>query len=205
MVYIWFPNFRPSLMDEDRMIENLSAAFYFFSAFIAILFLKKHKIHKRILVLIAALGLLCFLEELSFGERIFGFSAPKIMGKKIDSTHDFLQLGHRVIKKIMYFHETYGYLLIGIGAIMVIIGVLKYWRKLNGTISKKFPRPTYILFMFFAALVFASLLIDLDIVYNNTLFMLEELLELNAAIALLFCCLSLNDSSFSNKPPIKSA
>ena len=66
-------------------------------------------------------------------------------------------------------------------------------------------KQTYILALFFASLVFVALIIDLDIVHNKALFALEELFEMNAAIALLFCCLSLYDPRLSKKTPVKSA
>lgn len=48
-----------------------------------------------------------------------------------------------------------------------------------------------ILFSFFLTCITLSLIIDLDIIVNDLLFAFEEMIELNAAVALIFCGISL--------------
>ena len=83
VTYIWFPTYRHCLVDEDCLVENLSAMFFLSSCFLAVFFLAKLKDHKKLLFLVSLLGLIGFLDELSFGERIFGFHMPHIGDVKI--------------------------------------------------------------------------------------------------------------------------
>lgn len=193
VAYIYLPSYRHYFVTEDSLIENLSAAFFLSSCFLAFLFSIKRKNHTKAFVLISALGLLGFLDELSFGERLFGFSMPRIAGVKIDAAHDFVDLGCKIFNKIICSHTMYVYLLAGIGGI-VIMAFSRYWSKLKNPISGIFRYPPYIFLLFFVVLIFSALLIDLEIMHYRGLVMLEELFEMNAAIALLFCCLSFSGS-----------
>ncbi len=205
-VYTWIPEYRGYLVKEDSLVENLSAFFYISAFFLSLLFLLKNKEHRKMLIVVSLVGLLGFLDEISFGKRVFGFNMPHIYGRKVDAVHDFFLLGYKLVKKLALFHTTYVYLLIGVGAMMAVIVALKYRYKLIGVISNSYHKQTYIFALLFASLGFVALMIDLEIVRNNVLFTLEELFEMNAAIVLLFCCLSLHDLRLSMKPlPVKSA
>ena len=203
-IYTWIPEYRGYLRHEDRLIENLTAFFYVSTFFLSLLFLLKSKEHLKERIVISVAGLLGFLDELSFGDRIFGFKWPYIYGVQIDAAHDFFKLGYILIKKPALLNTTYEYLLIGVCAMMAVIVALIFLYILIGIISNSYLKQTYILALLFASLGFVSLIIDLEIVKNYALFTLEELLEMNAAIALLFCCLSLYDSRLSKKPPVRS-
>src|SRR3990172_817979 len=177
----WIPAYRRYLREEDSLVENLSAAFFVFSCFLALLILKKRKDHKKLLILISGLALLGFLDELSFGERIFGLSMPRIGGVKIDAAHDLFDLAHRELGK-------FPYLVAGIGAISAI-AFFKYWSRAVTAMLGTPRHPHHFLILFFGIQILAALLIDT--LEYRPLFVLEELLEMNAAIALSFCCLSL--------------
>ena len=88
-VYIFFPNYRNYLLVEDSLIENLSAFFFLLTFFVAFSLAIKKKGNKRALFLISAIGILGFLEELSYGEELFDLSMPRIFDKKINGLHDF--------------------------------------------------------------------------------------------------------------------
>lgn len=196
-VYTWVPEYRDYLMMEDRLIENLSAFFYISTFFLSLVVFLKSKEHRKTLIVISAVGLLGFLDELSFGEKIFGFKMPRFAGVKIDAAHDLFFLGYKLVKPRVLSHITYVYLLIGVGAIFSGIVTLKYRYKLMDIITNSYHKQTYILALLFAFLVFSALVIDLEIVDNNVLYMLEEIFEMNAAIALIFCCLSLYEPRIS--------
>jgi hypothetical protein len=68
-VYVWVPPYRSYLFHEDSLIENLSAILYLISFFTAFLFSLKIKIYRKALIVLSAVSLLGFLDELSFGER----------------------------------------------------------------------------------------------------------------------------------------
>ena len=201
VVYIWFPDYIHYLETEDSLIENLSAGFFLFSSILALSFFIKRKSHQKLLILISSLGFLGFLEELSFGERIFKFSAPHLGGVKIDTVHDLLSLQHKLwgydlLYKLRHYHTPYIYIL----AVICVLGLLlisRYRSQLMNAISVILRHPPYILMSFFIALLFFASLFDLHIWHSKALDMVEELLEMNAAIVLLFCCLSLSKTSLN--------
>ncbi len=191
VVGLWMPDYRAHLVNENGLVEHLSAFFFLGTFFLSLLFFIKSKKYRKELIAVSALGLLGFLDEISFGEWFFDLKMPHIGGVKIDAAHDFVFLGYILIKSFTDSHAIFVYLLIGVGAIMAITVALKYGYKLIGIISNSYYKQTYILALFFVSLVFTSLIIDLDILHNNALFAIEESFEMNAAIALLFCSLSL--------------
>jgi hypothetical protein len=199
------PNYRGYLFSEDGLIENLSAIFFLISFFLGLIFIFNNNIHRKALIFISAVGLLGFLDELSFGESLFGFNMPRIYGVKIDAVHDFFFLGYKVIMGLTYLYPIYVFLFLGVCIIGVTIVTLKYSYELKETISNIYNKPPFILALFFTILVISALVIDLDLVYHGTLFMVEEVFEMNAAIALLFCCLSLYEQQLPNKPTIRPA
>ena len=194
VLYIGFPTYLYYLLAEDGVIENLSAAFFLLSFFLAVASLIKREGHKKILIPISALGLIGFLDELSFGERVFGFSALRLGGVKIDQAHDVLNL---LSKALEGFIDSYGayifYVLVGVCVILSIM-LFRYRSKLLNEVSGMIWKPHYILLLFFFMLGFLALLIDLKESATKPLFVLEETLEMNAAMALCFTCLSLAKS-----------
>ena len=180
VVYVWSPTYRHYLVAEDSLVENLSAALYLLSFFLALLFLKERKNHRRLLVLVAAAGLLGFLDEISFGGRIFGFSPLQMSGVPIDAIHDLFALAYR----------KYSPLLVGISVVLLIASV-GYWSKLTATARSIIRQPHSLLFLFSVASIAVALVIDLPLINYGPFVMLEELLEMHAAVALCLCCFSL--------------
>ena len=87
--FFLYPEIRSQLMEEDHLIENVTAGLYLFVAIVALvgLFFTKQK-DKKIVVFFFVLALFVVLEELSYGERIFGFTAPRVFDYKMDTVHD---------------------------------------------------------------------------------------------------------------------
>ena len=205
VVYVWFPtSYRDPFLVEDHLIENLSAVFFLGACVLGFLFFMKTKAHRKIFLLFSAVGLLGFLDELSFGERMFRLSMPRIGGTQIDAAHDFVYLGFGYCKNFARSHPAYTLLLIGIGAILMVRATFLYRSRLMDSISSLQRYPQYILMLICVTLVSCALLIDLEMVSSDLLFMLEEVFEMNAAIALLLCCLSVYDQRAFQKPPTKS-
>ena len=133
---------------------------------------------------------------------------------KIDTLHDFYLLGYKQFIRFIPTHATSVYLLLT-GAVASLSILLyryrsKVWRQLSTT--PRYP-PFFLVLIIVVFLVF-SLLIDSKIILESLhiskydplglvvyplLKMLEEMLEMNAGIGLLFCSLSLYDSGSSQK------
>jgi hypothetical protein len=80
---------------EDRHVETLSAALFLTAGAVAALRLARGEAPTFWLVLTVGIGVVGFLDELSFGERILGFEPPMVGGVRIDAVHDLLQLLRR--------------------------------------------------------------------------------------------------------------
>jgi len=132
---------------------------------------------------LAIVGLWGFLEEISFGlnwSGPLGLKSPKLEGFKIDGLQDFIGLGYK--------HGGF-FSLIFIFPVALLISAIYYYKKIWEYVSIKRYHSLYLLMSFFVTLIFASTIIDLEIIdlpngFRNSF--VEEPLELNAALALLF-------------------
>lgn len=166
--------------------------FFLSTFFLGFILFVQNKKNRKLLGIVASVGLICFLDEVSFGERLFDLKMFQIYGTKIDAVHDFIKLGYKVMRDHAHSYAGVIYPLLAICAIMGIIGVLKYRTELIGLISIVYSNQTYVLALFFVSLVFGAIILDLDILHIRGALVLEELFEMNAGLALLFCCLSLH-------------
>ena len=92
------PAIAQSLASEDSLIEDLRAAFCLIAAFLFLMahfessgqanrFFGRRTQHNWWLLLLAGLMLLCFGEETSWGQRIFGWDTPSAF-KTLNSQHE---------------------------------------------------------------------------------------------------------------------
>jgi hypothetical protein len=96
------------LIGEDRVLETLSALLYAGAALLAAsALLRKRTSAHRALWFILVFGLVCALDEISFGARIFGF-APVIMpnGAEYDGVHDVLLTAVWRVRKLPEDHRA---------------------------------------------------------------------------------------------------
>ena len=190
-IYFQQPIYRGYLLEEDSTIENLSAIFYFISFFIGVIFFIRSKTNRRALKYVSAISLLGFLDELSFGERLFNLKMPKFSRVKIDGVHDLFDWAYTVITRLWVSERIYVFLFALFVIAVLIFGWLKYRFKIKKILPKIYDKPPFILFSFFVFLILIAMIIDLEIIEHEVLSLIEELLEMNSAIALLFCNLSL--------------
>ncbi len=89
---------------EDRIIENMSAGTFFIVFIISATFLPKFNNiqHKRLFIIIFILGLAGFLDELSFGQRIFDFQVPFVLNFPLDAFHDLIPIYIKAVKAYLY-------------------------------------------------------------------------------------------------------
>ena len=84
-----------ALIKEDGLIENISAILFAAAFLISLIHWPKirRKEGATTFVFVGILGLIGFLDEISFGERLFDLTMPVIYEVKIDALHDFFYLG----------------------------------------------------------------------------------------------------------------
>jgi hypothetical protein len=195
------PGQRQLLLGEDTIIENLTAGAFLLSALLAVVLAGKSSTRRPALLAAALMGFVGCLDELSFGERLFDLQMPVIHGKKMDAVHDVFSLAFRVTKDLAGKHPVIVIPLLGAG---VIVAALAAWRlktRVVGFVTTQHREPAFRFAAIFALLILGALVIDLGLKNSDGLFLLEELFELNAAIALGFCAWSLRTPPAPGKTP----
>jgi hypothetical protein len=149
---------------------------------------------------VAALSLVAFLDEVSFGERAFHISMPFIGSQKIDAVHDLFKLCFNVTLHILRWTPT-PILVIGTmvsGCLLLEIAHKNKSRLLE--MARNLSRAEPYFFLRVAILLLTiSTFIDFDIVRYEVVFTLEELFEMNAALALVFCGINVLYTSSSKR------
>ena len=134
-------------------ISVLSCIFFLF--FYALLLFLKSKTNRKALIAVSAVSLLGFLDELSFGERLFELKMPLICGVKIDAAHDFFVLALKVTNDLVRSHSTYGILFLLSGIIVVTVLLFQYRVKLTKMITRNYHEPPFILALIFTVLIYS--------------------------------------------------
>jgi hypothetical protein len=181
------------LIEEDMLLENLTASVFAMAAVIglimAIFHWRGNGWHAWLTLLVPFLAGLAALDEISFGKHEYLLTVPflKVYAFKIDGVHDLVLLAWSILEtdKPLYL-VAYGIVLLAAGAAAWVL-----WRRFvtgspNSCLRELGPR-TWVRFLLVAVgLVCVALALDLDLVEVRVLIFVEELLEFNAAVALIF-------------------
>jgi hypothetical protein len=197
-VYYWLPDWRGYLLYEDSLIENISAGLFVISFLLGVFLYRKYESHRRVLIILSTVSLFGFLEEISYGQRIYGVVAPRVYGVPIDSIHDFFSMSYKLFRDLV--RHNLALVLMGslIFFIIVNLSMMVHRAKVLDIIKKIFTDPPYILSSFFILLIILSSVIDLEIIHKMVIYMVEEILEMNAGLALLCCGLSIREQLSSS-------
>jgi hypothetical protein len=190
--HVLAPRLRGPLFGEDRLVETATALLFLAAFIVGLAFLIAHRSRRyRVLLLIASsLGLLGFLDEISFGARLFGWSTPEMPGGgEFDGAHDLVILIYRVGA------EADPIVIAAICATLVLTSLLciRYWyAQVLSLTHRMLTDPAYGLFALFVGGVAMAAVLDLDIGLLRHLGPVEEIVELNAGLALLLAVLWTN-------------
>jgi hypothetical protein len=195
--YYLLPAKRHLLLEEDNVLETLSALTYLTVAAIAFINARPHQPARRALWVVGAVALVGFLDELSFGERMFDLKMPVIRGKKIDAVHDVVSLGFHLTREF----PAIALPLLALAGIAFLAIVWVQQPRLIAFLHTHHRHPALRFFALFVAMILAALVIDLGLKNSDGLFLMEELFELNAGLALGFCAWSLRAANASSKTP----
>jgi tetratricopeptide (TPR) repeat protein len=188
LIYFFFPESRWKFVPEDQFIENLSTVL-FFSVFLfgTVSLLKfRDKTYRLAFFIIPLISLAGFLDELSFGRRIFYFTAPEIYGLKVDTLHGIFLVIYEVSKNIssLLLYPA----LLALFATVALIAV-KYRKFLSRLPEKLRGNPPFMYVLIATGLLVIALPIDVvevEFYPGFALSFIEELLEMNVALTLLF-------------------
>ena len=205
-IFMTWEKLRPVLIQEDRFIEDLTALLFFTAFSIGVFFLLRsvfRRVNKALIVL-PCIALFGFLDEVSFGDRLFGLPEYKILGVKIDGIHDLIDvtviflLGLPRLEQIVWV-MTISLILARLISLhrkrlkrayqFLISGQLNHWFYSHS------PLPFVIL-----AIVYFCLASAIDVItapnvapqfQSDFLSLIEEILEMNVALSLLFANLTI--------------
>ena len=190
ILYVLAPGLRGPLFGEDRAVETATALFFLAASIVglALLIAPRSQSYRAILVMASGLGLLAFLDEISFGARLLGWSMPKLYGGgEFDGAHDLVILAYRLGAEA---DPTIIAAICASIVVIALIGVLRWHPRFPSLTHRIVTDPVYGLFAIFVGGVAIAALIDLDVGFLERLGPLEEIVELNAALALLLAVLS---------------
>ncbi|MGK7879788.1 MAG: hypothetical protein AB4060_06760 [Crocosphaera sp.] len=195
---------------EDGFIENLTAIIYFCSFIVSIFWLisfKNTRYFYKIYLAFSCLALIFFLDEISFGQRIYQFKIPRFLGYKVDAIHDVFGLSKFLVKRFLILLKnqvgltSYSLIILLLTLsifslfFMLIFLVIKHYQYLSSNVSNVLQRFPSLIFLLIAVLCgLVSLMID-DFLFNKLgidfLQFVEELFEMNLSICFLFFSLGM--------------
>lgn len=186
------PADRLQYLEENSPVENITALFYLTTVvFCAWQFISEHR---GIWLGLGMLALFAFLDEVGYGLSFFHIAAPKLGNRyAIDGLHDFLKVATRESWRWLRKGSNVQVLLWS-SALILLAGVGLILRKRVITFVRQVI-PRYSLSIVFLVIVvilgLLSQTIDLMESLPDSFKAVEELAEMNASLALLFCAVSL--------------
>ena len=182
---------RDFLDDEDSLIENLSAGAFCLAFLCGVALLirgVRRRFDRRWIVLVTVLGLLGFLDELSYGERLFDLKMPMLAKIKLDAAHDLIDWVYYEGPLVVARHRGLYLFALVAAVLLVAVALIRLRRPLRELARERGNYPLYVLMLFFVAFLAGAITIDLGILdpWSEELPIVEELFELSAGIALVF-------------------
>lgn len=199
VLFFLVPATQRHLMDEDALVEHLTALL-FFAALITgtyLLIRQWRSPQRRILGLLTLLALFCWLDELSFGARFFHWRVPAIFGHKFDGVHDLVDFGYRSI--LLGWTRQQSLLVIILSAVTVYatVALLAYRQEIKAFYLRIPLKESNVLLTLTAILLLTAIVLDFDIVVTRYTMMLEEVVEMSVALGLLLTFVCLGQESYS--------
>lgn len=181
---VFAPGMRPLLLQEDGIIEMASVA-CLAAAVLGAVIVSVTWGGPRLPLLVAGLiGFAELMDETSFGSRLFGFQPPALYGGgELDGFHDLLILAYRVLRDI---HPTLAWILAGL-LLAASLGMMMFaLSQLGRGVGE---RSSWLAdhMLIFLHIGFIGLAQVIDVAAESkVLSAVEEMLEFNASLALLF-------------------
>ena len=172
---------------EDGLLENLTVGILFATFSLSSYFYFKFKRKGNIFLLLAAFGLVGFLDEISFGRRMFPVPMPKSHGLTIDGFHDVFHLIRNVARTNLAYHPVETSIVISAFVFTVAcvwLNTKMIRQRVFAVLAKYEIRDLALLIVLFVVVSQAIDTFEWRIFAYRTV---EECLEFNAAAALMAC------------------
>lgn len=187
-IYLWLPEYTYFIIEEDHLVENISAFSYLTAFFLGLWILTSFSSWRKLSWLVTIIGLIGFLDELSFGTRFLEFTEPELFDKNINAVHDIITIGYLFFEEIIGFSGIFILVLTSVGAFFLFyIKQQKY--RIEKFIGDPTSPPGLFLVLFFLFVLVAQIADLKDFI--APLMIVEELFELFGGIALGFYSISL--------------
>ena len=184
------PELFNDLAKEDQLLENLTTGLLAGTVCLGLWLQRCQRTHKPAIRGFTTIALLGFLDEISFGERLFDLKMPKAGGTQIDGLHDLLNMFKKIVITNANFHPIATALTLAViagGLIKIAIwnrtSIAKFIEYSNNT-------KTFSTIAITTMAVFISQALDLEDFGLTTAKSLEETLELIAAMGLVTCLIT---------------
>ena len=184
---------RGYFVSEDSLIENLTAGVFIGSSLLALFFLTSRRVRSKKsrmwLATLSALGLLAFLDEISFGERLLDIDMPVLGDTKIDAVHDLVDLGLNQLDRLQSDQAQLVLLVLVGGTVLLLAMMLRHGIRIRESIVTDRYYPVYLVAFIAILLGCSALALDTERFSFRGAKALEECFELNVALSLLASCL----------------
>ena len=184
------PTILINISQEDVFLENLTAGVLFATFCLSSVLHLKLKVKTNIFFAFAILGLIGFLDEISFGRRLLPIPMPKSHGLTIDGIHDLLHLLKNITRTNLTYHPVGTYIVISLSIIFAIC----VWHKTKVIRQRVINLLAKYQIRDLVSVIISCIVLSqvVDTFRWNLIYpyiAVEECLELTAAVALLTCSL----------------
>jgi hypothetical protein len=204
LLYLAAPTIRPLIFEEDGIVETASALLFLLAFATGAVRIVRRGLTPHSLLLPAAtiLGLMGFLDEISFGARWFGWQMPAMPGGgEFDGIHDIFVLFYRVVVKGMSMLAA----ILGVLLAVVAIGAAIVWRDaLYAAIMRTLGEAAFGYLALFVLFLGTAIVIDLELPFLPRFGPVEELCELAASIALVMAVRSMARAPTTSRTAAKT-
>ena len=181
------PDFLKSISKEDHLLENLSTGLLLGTAFFGLINWKQRQADTTAIGVYTILAIIGFLDEVSFGQRLIGFTPPMAGGTSLDGFHDLANMFRKIISINLQYHPTQTFITLSVLLSSLLILAFKFKIKIYG-VYKNLKRLKLVCVVISIILAIAlSQMLDLKIINISWSTCLEEILELIAVLGLLTC------------------
>ena len=191
------PEIQEHLAKEDGWVENITILALLGTTTLGVFSHLKIILGKRALIFISLTSFLAFLSEISFGERLFNLDMPHAGGKQLDGVHDLLHMLQKIYIVNSNYHPTET--LIATTILLALVATLIYIARAEISNLNNYLKRLKIRLIVAYAISFAAIAqaLDLGIVVNENHRILEEILELLAALCLAASILKIKSLNYS--------
>ena len=135
------PGFLKLISKEDHLLENLTIGLLLGTAFFGFINWKQREANTTAIAIYTILAFIGFLDEVSFGQRLIGFTPPMAGGTSLDGFHDLANMFRKIISINLQYHpaQTFvilalflsGFLIIAFNLRLRIYGIYRHLKKLK--------------------------------------------------------------------------